>query len=52
MNAKTKVLAALLPLALVDTVIPVPILGLTLGYVVLARPPWFADLVRRIYEGA
>ena len=50
MNARTKALAVLVPLALVDAVIPVPIIGLVLVYVILARPPWFSSLVRRVYE--
>jgi hypothetical protein len=48
----TKILLALIPLAIVDAVIPIPIVGLILVYVVLARPPWFSDAVDRIYGRA
>jgi len=49
MNVKTKSLVGLILLAMVDTVIPFPILGVTLIYVVLQRPPWFKDVVLEIY---
>jgi hypothetical protein len=40
----------LISLGLVDMVIPVPILGLILIYVVAQKPPWFAEVVARIYK--
>lgn len=49
MARHTTALALLIPLALIDAVIPVPILGLLLLYVVLARPRWFQEWVRDIY---
>ena len=49
MNVKTKSLVGLILLAMVDTVIPFPILGVILLYVVLQRPPWFRDVVLEIY---
>ena len=36
-------------ICVVDVVIPIPILGLILIYVVLQRPSWFADAVGEIY---
>jgi hypothetical protein len=33
----------------VDTVIPFPILGVILIYIVLQRPPWFKNVVAEIY---
>ena len=50
MNIKTKTLVFLILLGIIDMVIPVPILGVTLVYIVFQRPPWFADLVGKIYE--
>ena len=50
MNIKTKTLVFLLLLGLIDMVIPVPILGVILLYIVFQRPPWFADLVGEIYK--
>ena len=49
MSVKTKSLVGLILLSMVDTVIPFPILGVTLIYVVLQRPPWFRDVVLEIY---
>ncbi len=46
---KTKLLAALIVLGLVDAIIPIPIVGLVLVYVVLERPPWFLQWVDDIY---
>ena len=50
MSIQTKILIFLIVLGIVDMVIPVPILGLILIYVVAQKPPWFADVVARIYE--
>jgi hypothetical protein len=49
---RTTVLTWLIALAVIDAVIPVPILGLVLIWVAVRRPAWFADLVRRVYAGA
>jgi hypothetical protein len=45
----TKILLALIPLAIIDAVIPIPIVGLVLIYVILAKPPWFSEAVDRVY---
>ncbi len=50
MKTSTKILISLAVLALVDTVIPVPITALVLVYVVLEKPVWFSDLVAGLYE--
>ena len=50
MSIQTKILIFLIILGIVDMVIPVPILGLILIYVVSQKPPWFADAVARIYN--
>ena len=47
---ETKLLVALVVLGLVDVVIPIPVLGLILVYVVLQKPPWFLEKVRELYE--
>ncbi len=52
MDYRTKVLAGLIALALVDVVIPVPVIGLILIYVIFAKPSWFSDLVAQIYGRA
>jgi len=49
MNVKTKSLVGLILLAMVDTVVPFPILGVILIYVVFQRPLWFRDVVLEIY---
>ena len=50
MRFKTKLLIALTVLCIVDIVFPVPILGLTLIYAVVAKSPWLPDMVSRIYR--
>jgi hypothetical protein len=50
MNIKTKCLIFLIILGIIDMVIPVPILGIVLLYVVFQRPPWFADVVSEVYQ--
>lgn len=50
MNVKTKYIGGLIGLGLVDAVIPIPIIGIILIYVVLQRPPWFKDLVLEFYS--
>lgn len=52
MDYNTKVLAVLIPLAFVDAVIPLPIIGIILIYAVLAKPPWFCGVVDKIYGRA
>ncbi len=51
MTNKTQPLIALIVLCVVDAVVPVfPVLGLVLIYVVLAKPPWFLETVRQVYD--
>ena len=50
MNIKTKYLCLLAVFSAVDVVIPIPILGLTLIYIVLERPQWFKDAVAAVYQ--
>ncbi len=48
---KTQLLLALIILCVVDAVVPLlPVLGLILIYVVLAKPPWFLETVRHVYD--
>jgi hypothetical protein len=49
MSIQTKTVIFLILLGIIDMVIPVPILGLMLLYVVAQKPPWFADVVGKIY---
>ncbi len=52
MTNKTQLLLALIVLCVVDAVVPLfPVLGLILIYVVLAKPPWFLETVRQVYDG-
>lgn len=52
MDYRTKVLAILILLAIGDGVIPIPIIGLNLIYVIIARPRRFFDLAAQIYGRA
>jgi len=39
-------------LVLVDLVVfVVPLTGLAAAYLLIARPPWFREWVRRLYDG-
>ena len=49
MTTRTKTLLILLSLALVDTIIPLPITGVMLIYVLYQKPDWFRELVAEIY---
>ena len=46
----TRIVASLALLCLIDTVVPVPIVGLILVHVVLTRPAWFTRAVDQIYR--
>lgn len=50
MKTQTKILLYLIVLALVDTVIPIPITGIILIYVLYQKPGWFRELVNEIYH--
>ena len=50
MNIRTKSIFVLILLGIVDVVIPIPIIGLMLIYVIVQKPPWFVDLVEEIYR--
>ncbi len=49
MSMKNKCLISLIVLGIIDVVIPVPIVGILLIYVLLQRPPWFSEMVKEIY---
>lgn len=51
MNTKYKTILMLVLLSVIDAVIPLPILGVLLIYVVIKRPPAFMDLANKIYSG-
>ena len=46
---RNTVILYLVLLAVVDLIIPIPILALLLIYVAVSRPPWFRDLTEDIY---
>ena len=50
MSTKTKALIFVISLGIIDMLIPIPILGLILLYVVGQKPPWFMDVVSEIYK--
>lgn len=50
MKTKTKIMISLVLLGVVDMIIPVPILGFILIYVVLEKPTWFRRAVHDIYQ--
>jgi hypothetical protein len=47
---RNEALTWLIALAIVDVVIPVPILALVLIWVVVRKPAWFRRTVETVYE--
>ncbi len=50
MKTKTQIILYLSIIALVDTIIPIPITALMLIYVIFEKPAWFKNLVTEIYN--
>ena len=50
MNIKAKAIFSLILLGIVDAVIPIPIIGLIMIYVIIEKPAWFIDLAKKIYH--
>ncbi len=50
MNLRTKSILILFLFGIIDTVIPIPIIGLILIYVIVQKPLWFAEIVQEIYH--
>ncbi|MFC1840408.1 hypothetical protein ACFL1N_12560 [Thermodesulfobacteriota bacterium] len=50
MNLRTKILTALIFLALVDALIPIPFTTILLIYVLMEKPPWFKKMTMDIYD--
>jgi hypothetical protein len=50
-SLKTQILINLVVLAVVDTVIPIPITAMVLIMVLFQKPKWFKDWADRIYRG-
>jgi len=51
MTLKNRCLIALVALGVLDAVIPLPIIGLILVSVALARRPWLLGVVQGLYHG-
>ncbi|HUL11930.1 MAG TPA: hypothetical protein VLU73_07155 [Methylococcaceae bacterium] len=49
MRTRTKCLIVLIVLMVIDA-LPVPVLGLLALQIILSRPPWFRELVQKLYE--
>lgn len=50
MNLKKKILLFLIIFAIVDIIIPIPIMTLILIYVLFEKPVWFKTMVLDIYK--
>ena len=50
MMTKILVLLSLIFLGIIDVLIPLPLIGIMLIYVVLKKPLWFRNLIRQIYN--
>ena len=51
MSTRIKYLIVLILLMVLDT-LPVPILGFIAMHVIISRPTWFREVVRKLYEEA
>jgi hypothetical protein len=49
-SLKTQILINLIVLAIIDTVIPIPITAMVLIMVLFQKPKWFKDWADRIYR--
>jgi len=49
-STQTKSMIALIFLGIIDAVIPLPVIGIILIFVIITRPPWFRDMVKEIYR--
>jgi len=52
MSLGTRVAVAILVVALDAAVFVVPLAGLFVAYVIVARPPWFAEWVKLLYANS
>lgn len=50
MSTKTKILITIILLAVVDTIIPIPVTALVLIHVFYQRPAWFSAWVDAVYR--
>ena len=50
MTLKTQFLIGLACLCIVDAVIPIPVVGLILSFVILQKRPWLQEFVGALYE--
>jgi hypothetical protein len=49
MSFRDQCILGLVLCAIIDAVIPIPFAELILLYILLKKPPWFRDMVDRIY---
>lgn len=52
MTSQGKVITFFSLMAVVDVIVPLPVMAVVGAYVAITRPPWFKELVGRVYEGA
>ena len=51
-TTRTKVIAFFCLMAVVDVIVPLPVLAVVGAYIAITRPPWFKEVVARLYQGA
>ena len=49
-DVRIKSIIALIFLGVIDAVIPLPVIGIILIFIIFMRPPWFRDMVMKIYD--
>lgn len=50
MSKKTQILIYIAILAVIDTIVPIPITALVLIHVLYQKPQWFRDWVETVYR--
>ena len=50
MDLKKKTVIYLILFAVIDVIIPIPLMAMLLLYVVFEKPPWFINLVSEVYK--
>lgn len=51
MSPRTKVIIWLSVIGVIDVIVPVPVAAVVGVYIVATRPPWFRELVEKLYAG-
>ena len=51
-TTRTKVIVFFCLMAVLDVIVPLPVVAVVGAYIAITRPPWFKEVVARLYQGA